>query len=151
MSLEIALCKDINLEIRNKYPQTRGCFFHVSNERSNKTQAYIAKAIGIHAGVSDFIYLHKDEHNLRKGLLGFTGLEVKVPNSRHKVEHIEQQVEWGELVESLGGYWRLVTSVEEAVSCIEGNLKGYTTQELRIMLKNNKLKNLIIPKWQEKF
>src|SRR5690606_20025556 len=86
--------------VRNKHPDTRGRFFHISNERNNKTQAYIAKAIGIFPGVADFIYLYKDKYNLRNGLLGFIALEVKVPNSRHDVSHIEQQVEWGELVES---------------------------------------------------
>lgn len=149
MATETKLCSDITREVRNKHPDTRGCFFHVSNERNNKTQAYIAKSIGIFAGVSDFIYLYKDEFNLRKGLVGFLGLEVKVPNSRHKVEHIQQQVGWGEIIESIGGNWRLITSVEEAVNCVEGNLQGYTTKQVREMLKNNTLKNLIIPKWQK--
>lgn len=148
---EDKLSQLITTAVRNKHPQTRGRFFHVANERNSKEQAWIAKSIGIHPGVSDFIYI--DSNYLlftgNKGI-NFLGLEVKVPNTRHKVEHIEQQVEWGELVESIGGNWRLITSVEEAVNCVEGNLKGYTTTEVRNLLKENKLKNIIIPLWQEK-
>ena len=135
--------------VRNKHPETRGRFFHISNERNNKTQAYVAKAIGIFPGVADFIYLY--EFTGGHGFIGFTALEVKVPNSRHEVSHIEQQVEWGELVESLGGNWRLITSEEEAVNCVEGNLKGFTTQEVRKLLQGYKLKTIIIPKWQKEY
>jgi len=150
---EEKLSSDIVLAVRNKHPDTRGRFFHISNERNSTKQAWKAKSIGIYSGVSDFIYIYNGNTTIinPEGFLGFIALEIKVPNSRHKVEHIEQQVGWGELVESLGGCWRLITSVEEAVSCIEGNLKGYTTKEVRELLKENKLKNIIIPLWQSKF
>ena len=150
MNLEVKLCSEINRAIRNKYPHTRGCFFHVSNERNSKNQAFIAKAIGIFAGVSDFLYIYKQENqNVPEGYLGFLALEVKVPGSYHKKEHLVNQINWGKTVNGLGGRWRLITSVEEAISCIEGNMQGYTAEQMECLLKKDNNKTLRIEKWKE--
>lgn len=131
---EIRLQSDIARKYSELFPLKRGQLFHVSNERNNALQAMQARSIGIFPGVSDFIYF---EMNL------FLGMEVKEPGTRHKREHIEQQVEWGRTLESQGGVWRLVRTVEEAISCIELDFQGLTIKEVETMLKNVKTKTIL--------
>lgn len=120
------------------YPEKRGQLFHVSNERSNKIKAFKARAIGIIAGVADFVYFSK-EFNV--------ATELKLPESRHSVISIINQVYWGEVWEKQGGIWRLCTTVEEAINCYEGNFQGYTIKDMKKMLKNIKTKTIKIEQW----
>lgn len=125
-----------------RYPQKRGQFFHVSNERNNQTQVWEARAIGIFPGVSDFLYFeglfypHPDKFML-------VGIEIKVLGTRHERSRIEQQVEWGKTLEAQGGVWRLCTNSEDVVSCTEMNFKGLTISDVELILKTQKTKTIL--------
>lgn len=122
------------------HPEKRGQLFHVPNERNHALQAIQARSKGIFPGVSDLIYI---ENNADSGMIHVVGIELKVKGSRHKFESIEQQMEWGVILELAGGSWRLCTSVDEAISCTEGNLKGLTTEEVKEILVENKHKKTV--------
>lgn len=130
---EEKLQADIARTFSELYPHKRGQLFHVSNERNNIKQAYRAAAIGIVNGVADFIYFSKKFN---------VATELKVKGSRHKVSSIVQQVRWGKLWEKKGNVWRLCMTVEEAISCYEGDFKGLTTKQVEKMLKNTKTKTI---------
>lgn len=130
---EIKLQSDIARKFSELFPLKRGQLFHVSNERNNKIQAFQARAIGIFPGVSDFIYFE---------LIALVGIEIKEPGSTHKREHIEQQIEWAEILEAQGGVWRLCTNVEDAISCTELNFKGLTIADVKELLKTQKTKTI---------
>lgn len=119
-------------EITNIQPEKRKQLFHISNERNSKEQAFEARAIGIVPGVSDFLYFE-----LNKPLIG---MEIKVPESFHKVEHIISQIEWGEILEQQGGVWRLITNVADAVELIvkKNYSVGFTTSQMRELLNMKK-------------
>lgn len=138
---EIQLQSKIAQTISVRFPKLKGQFFHISNERNNKVQAFQARSIGIVPGVSDFLFmelLYSDQELGTK----LTGIEVKDPGSYHDVDHVKQQVKWGKTLERCGGRWFLVVSVEEAVKAVTGDyegLKGIT--EVEQMLANNPIKN----------
>lgn len=140
---EVKIQSDITRKFSELYPLKRGQLFHVSNERNNKIQAFQARSIGIFPGVSDFIYFDKF-HPRENGTpcVLIVGIEVKEPGSRHEVDKVERQVDWGEILESQGGVWRLCRTTEEAISCTELNFKGLTTKEVREMLKSVKTKTI---------
>lgn len=138
---ELRLQSDIAREFSVRYPFKKGQLLHISNERNNKIQAFQARSIGIIPGASDFLYFEK-EHDINCLGVVFVAIEIKEPGSRHQVYQIERQVEWGELVEKVGGVWRLCRSVEEAISCTQLNFKGLTTQEVRDLLKSVKTKSV---------
>lgn len=131
---EEKLQSDIAVAFSQRYPNKRGQLFHVSNERNNKIQAYRAKAIGIVAGVADFVFFSENFN---------VATELKVPGSRHEVEHIKTQMWWGEIWEKQGGIWRLCRTVEEAMSCYEGDFKGLTLGDLNSYFKNYKKRTII--------
>lgn len=136
---EIKLQSDIAREFSVRYPKLKGQFFHVSNERNNKVQAFQAKSIGIINGVSDFIYFDKNHLGLK-----MIGLEVKEPNSYHKVDHIIQQIKWGNVLERCGGLYFIVRSVQEAIEVIEGHyLNALCIEEIEKMLSENGSKKTI--------
>lgn len=137
---EKQLSCNIVREITNIQPTKRRQLFHVSNERNSKEQAFEAKAIGIISGVSDFLYFEKN--------FPLIGMEIKVPGSFHKVDHIISQIEWGETLEQQGGVWRLITTVSDAVSLIvnKNYSVGLTTSQMRELLsKNGNKKTIKIP------
>lgn len=125
------------------FPNKRGQLFHVSNERNNKLQAIQARSIGIFPGVSDFIYF--EPNFLRENVIFGTimvGIEVKESGTRHSRDHIEQQLEWARILESQGGTWRLVRTVEELISCTQLDFKGLTIKDVEKMLENVKTKTI---------
>lgn len=137
---EKQLSSQIVREITNIQPEKRKQLFHIANERNSKEQVFEAKAIGIIAGVSDFLYFERN--------MPLIGMEIKVPGSFHKVDHIISQVEWGEVLEQQGGVWRLITTISEAVGLIvHKNFKaGLTTSQMREMIaKNGNKKTIKIP------
>lgn len=121
------------------YPEKRGQLFHVSNERNHKLQAIQARSKGIFPGVSDLIYFDTSPMYRIK----FIGIELKVPGSRHKFHTIEQQMEWGQVLEKNGGNWRLCQTVDEAISCTEGELKGLTVNKVKDILVKYKDKKTV--------
>lgn len=114
-------------------PDNRGQLFHVSNERNNSLQAMKAKSKGIFNGVSDLLFL---SYKI------VVGIELKAPESYHKREHIESQIEWAKILESQGGVWRLCTNAEDVFSCTQFDFKGMTIAEVELMLKTQKNKNI---------
>lgn len=123
------------------YPHKRGQFFHVSNERNNQRQVFQSKALGIFPGVSDLLYFDNSVTGLSFNFI-LLGLEVKAPGTYHKKDKVRQQVEWGKILESKGGIWRLVTNIEDSISCIEGNYKGLTTKEVEDLMNLDKKINI---------
>lgn len=127
-----------------RHPDKRGQLFHVSNERNNQTQVWVARAKGIFPGVSDLLYLEIAPMMPEQCFLStfLVGIELKVFGSRHKIDHIEQQIEWAKILEAQGGVWRLCTNAEDAVSCTEMNFKGLTISDVETLLKTQKTKTI---------
>jgi hypothetical protein len=130
---ETKLQSEIAITFSQKYPEKSGQLFHISNERSNKTQAYLARSIGIIPGVADFIYFSKDFN---------VATELKIKGSRHEVARIKKQIQWGKVWERHGNVWRLCTSTKQAISCYEGKFKGMTLNEVEDKIKNIKTKTI---------
>ena len=121
------------------YPERRGQLFHVANERNHALQAMQARSKGIFPGVADLIYIELGAmYRIR-----ILAIELKTPESSHKVETVEQQVEWGEILEKNGGNWRLCDNIDDAIYCINGFYKGLTTEDVREILANNSNKKTI--------
>ena len=142
---EIKLQSDIAREISVRHPNLRGQFFHVSNERKSQNQAFQARSIGIFPGVSDFLFIKK--YNVRgyqiENCCQILGIEVKEPGSFHKKEHIEQQYEWGSILENCGGRYFVVRSVLDCVQVIEGNYENVLClQDLKKIINECKGKNI---------
>jgi len=121
------------------YPERRGQLFHVSNERNHALQAMQARSKGIFPGVADLIYFELGPLYRMKTL----AIELKTPESSHKVDTVEQQVEWGEIFEKNGGTWRLCDNIDDAIYCINGFYKGLTTEDVVEKLSNNGTKKTI--------
>jgi len=115
------------------YPERRGQLFHVPNERNHALQAMQARSKGIFPGVADLIYFELGPFYRIKTL----AIELKTPESSHKVDTVEQQVEWGEIFEKNGGTWRLCDNIDDAIYCINGFYKGLTTEDVVEKLSNN--------------
>lgn len=141
---EIRLQSDMARKFSELYPKKKGQLFHISNERSNQTKAFQAASIGIINGVSDFIYFdlfHPKENGSKSTLV--LGLEVKEPNGGyHDKDHVRSQLKWGKTLEKNGGIYRIVRTVEELISCTEGNYTGLTIEEVEVMLDSNKNKTI---------
>lgn len=138
MNKEQILQKDIAVAQSQRYPKKYGQLFHISNERANKKQAYIARAIGIVSGVADFLFISKRFN---------VATELKVPGNRYKVSSVRQQVWWGKIWEKKGtkkkpNVWRLCTTVEDALSCYEGNFKGMTIKQAEAFLNSVKTQTI---------
>lgn len=133
---ENRLQSDIIREFSELYPEKRGQLFHVPNQRNHKLQAFQARSLGIFPGVSDLIYL--SYNNIKC-------IELKIEGSRHKVSHIEQQIEWAKTVEHCGHQWRLCKSVIEAIRFINGavNNNGMIIKEVEQLIKENGSKKTI--------
>ena len=121
------------------YPERRGQLFHVPNERNHALQAMQARSKGIFPGVADLIYFELGPFYRIKTL----AIELKTPESSHKVDTVEQQVEWGEILEKNGGTWRLCDNLDDAIFCINKFHKGLTTEDVREKLANNGNKKTI--------
>jgi hypothetical protein len=123
----------IATEFSQKHPEKSGQLFHVSNERNNKIQAFKARSIGIIPGVADFIFFSKDFN---------IATELKIKGSRHEVARVKKQLQWAKVWEKEGNVWRLCTTVDEAISCYEGNYKGMTRKQVKQKLKGVKTKTI---------
>lgn len=165
---EVQLQSKVMVAFLDKYPEKKGQLFHVSNERNHKLQVFNAQAIGIVPGVADYIYAEgikidnlkvksiSKTIGIRKkdvkqslllylqelGLIKLVLIELKVPNSRHARKTIVGQVRWAKTMISLGAVWRLCSSVEDAISCTEGNYKGLTVSEVEQKLNSVKTQSI---------
>lgn len=135
---EQRLQSDIVRKFSELYPNRKGQLFHVSNERNNSKQAFIAQSIGIVPGVSDLIYF---EYRLG---IELKGIELKELNSRHKVDHVKVQLSWAKTLEECGGEWSLCRTVDEAINFIKGEQnQGLTIEEVEKMISENGNKKTI--------
>jgi hypothetical protein len=133
MASEERLQSDIVRKFSELYPEKSGQLFHASNERNHKLQAFKARAIGIIPGVADLIYFSKYLD---------VATEIKAPGSRHLIATVRGQLRWGRVWESQGNTWRLCTTVDEAISCYQGNFKGKTLDEVDEYLRSVKTKTI---------
>ena len=134
MNKEQILQKDIAVAHSQRYPLKYGQLFHISNERANIKQAFIARAIGIVSGVADFLFIDKRFQ---------VATELKVSGNRYKVSSVKKQIWWGKVWEKQGtkkkpNVWRLCTTVEQALSCYEGEFKGMTIEEAEAFVNSVK-------------
>ena len=137
---ELKLQSDIAREISVRYPDLRGQFFHISNERKSQAQAFQARSIGIFPGVSDFLFFNWDEE---KWGIDLIGIEVKEPGSFHKKDHIQQQYEWGCILEENGGKYFIVTTVKQCVDIINGKYENILQlNDIKKMLDECKTKSI---------
>lgn len=143
---EIQLQSKIAVEFSRRFPKMRGQFFHVSNERNNKIQAFQARAIGIIPGVSDFIFIernHERIHLIDEPDIRIIGIEIKEPNSRHAVDHIRQQIEWAKVLEKCGGRWFIARTVLDAIKIIDADYDDVLNiSDVEEMLDNCKTKTI---------
>ena len=148
MNTEQQLQSKTAREFSERFPHLRGQFFHVSNERNSKEQAWIAKAIGIFPGVSDFLFFKKNnapigsmDKSINYGTI-LISVELKLPGKTHTKDKIRVQLEWAKILESQGGHWRLCLNSEDAISCTQMDFKGYTIEQVENMLDSNKNKTI---------
>ena len=143
MNKETKLQSEIVVAHSHKHPEQQGQLFHVSNERNHSKQAFIASAIGIVNGVSDLIFISK-KHN--------AATELKISGTRHKVSTIKSQLKWGVIWEKVSkkNHWRMCFTVEQAISCYEGDFKGYTIEQVGKLIKDVKTQTIKV-EWKENF
>lgn len=133
MASEEQLQSGVAIKFSQLHPEKSGQLFHVSNERNNKIQAFKARSIGIIPGVADMLFF-SSKFNV--------ATELKTPGSRHEVSRILKQIQWAEVWEREGNIWRLCTTIEEAISCYNGDFKGKTIKEVKKLIKNIKTKTI---------
>lgn len=126
---EARLQASIVRQFGETYPEQRGRFFSVKNENAHKNSV----ARGIVPGVADMHYIR----DLSKGNLY---MELKYPGRKHDRDHVQVQVNWGRLMESLGHRWRLVTTLEQAMNLIEDKCDaGLTVDQVQKIVDKAKL------------
>lgn len=134
---EEKLSSDIVRKISELQPEKRGQLLHIPNERNNQSQVWKAKSIGIVSGVADFLFFDFG--------MPLKAMEIKVPGSRHEVDHIKRQLEWGKKLEANGGIWRMILDVNGAVNYIHHNINsGLTIIDVESMLEGVKTKTIKI-------
>src|SRR6056297_1637998 len=88
-----------------QYPQYRGLLFEINNDTQAMKQAMKRRAMGMIAGASDLGLINPWNGQ-------FIGIELKAPGSRHKLDHIKQQVEWGQKLIDAGGIYLMSSEIE---------------------------------------
>jgi len=112
MKNEKQLQAAIAMRFSQEYPEKNGQLFSVRNTTLSLRDGNTQKAMGMKAGVSDFVYLDDD------GTM--VGIEIKFPGKKHGKQHVINQLQWGEVVERCGGEYFIVTSVSGFMSIIKG-------------------------------
>jgi hypothetical protein len=125
MKPEDKLQHKIVMEFSHKHPEFRGCLWAVFNENSKHK-----KALGMFDGASDL-------QIFANGI--FAGIEVKAPESYHKITHIKRQLEWGRNVIENKGLYLMCSNFHTIMDFIESVVKygwdfAETTQ--KIMMRN---------------
>lgn len=122
--------------IWNKYPDMRGCLFSTFQETSSQIDGAIKRSLGLVAGVSDFIFCDNGDT---------VGIELKYPDSSHKVDHIIQQAQWLLKVPKRGYF---CDSLEMAEDIIINKGKGIDPKRVLEYAKSLKTKTMIWQKFQ---
>jgi hypothetical protein len=80
------------------WPQYRKLLFEVNNDTHSAEQANYRKSKGMISGVSDLILCLPNCGKM-------VGIELKAPESVHKVEHLKNQIDWGRNIVENGGFY----------------------------------------------
>lgn len=134
MSKEHKLQSQIAISFSQNRPNEKGLLFSVRNITLSPQDGQKQKAMGMIAGVSDFIYFREES---------FVGMEIKFPNEKHDRRQIELQYEWGKKIVENGGFYFILTTLEGFWSVIDGNTlcKGvYSLEQIKEKLDGGKSK-----------
>jgi hypothetical protein len=99
------------IRMNNEYPETRGCFFAVTNNSEHAVRGASRKALGMVSGVSDTLFFWKGQ------LYCFefkTEIGVKSP----------AQKKWQKIIESQGAIYYVVRSEKEFFEIIVRIIDG---------------------------
>lgn len=98
---ELKMQQDCYKFFHNHYREHRGKLWRVENERRrSKYEQMIAKSTGLVAGVSDLNLVHQGT---------FYAIELKTETGRQS----KSQKKWQKIIESEGGQYHIVRSLEE--------------------------------------
>ena len=123
--------------LRNNIPNSKGLVWSVANRTLSVKDGIAQKATGLTKSVSDLMCYFD-------GVL--YGLEVKHPEKRHSIDHIRQQLEWGEKIVDQGGKWAIVTTPREALNFVVGlQIPYYNVYNLRTIINEHNGKTITFP------
>lgn len=120
------------------YPEKRGQLFAVNNEANGNKQAMYFKSMGVIPGIPDLLFI-RDSGKL-------VGIEMKLPGSKHKIDHVQNQVDWGMKIIGLGCESYFCKSMNEFMRIIQGPAKGMsvlTALDVNQMIIQSKKKTII--------
>lgn len=80
------------------YPEHRGLLFEVNNNTYSVRHGLSRISMGMVPGVSDLILIMPKCGKI-------AALELKAINSRHPINHIENQLDWGKKIIDNGGFY----------------------------------------------
>jgi len=108
----------------NTYVQYQALLFEVNNDTYDIKHRMTRQSMGMITGVADLAFIVPD--------VGFyVGIELKAMNSRHKIEHIRNQIEWGKIVIANGGGYLISNEIDTVKMYIERLIKdGLPNREL---------------------
>ena len=109
---ELKLQQDCYKWFHNQHPNHRGKIWRVENERKrNKYEQMIAKSTGLVSGVADLNMLYSGK---------FYAIELKVGNNNQS----KSQIVWQNIVESEGGHYVVIRSLDEFKNFISEVING---------------------------
>jgi len=94
----------------NTYPAFRGTMWMTHNQATNRKQGAILKGMGMVAGVSDLLWLHR-------GVLH--ALELKTDIGKQS----SNQMQWCECIEAQGATYDIVRSLDEFKSIVNAYIR----------------------------
>jgi hypothetical protein len=110
------------LYFNNKYKHLRGRLFRTENKTTSN-----AKGLGLVKGVADLQFI------LDNGCIA--PIELKAYGSRHKVKHLQHQLDWLKQVKKLSGHAYFCFSVDEFKELID-RLVFYKENELWLLTES---------------
>jgi len=89
----------------NNYTQHHGLLFEVNNDTYDIKHRMTRQSMGMITGAADLGFVVPD--------VGFyVGIELKAMYSRHKIDHIRNQIEWGKKVIANGGGYLISNEID---------------------------------------
>ena len=130
MKKEDQLQAKIVLDFSQKRPEDKGCLWSVPNRTLSQRDGQKQVAMGLVKGVSDLIYFKEGR---------FVGIELKLIGKTHKKTHVQKQLDWGKKIESEGGEYYIVTSIEgfwEVINQLPFPMDDvYTTKQIEELIE----------------
>ena len=104
------------------YPNYRRLLFLVNNDaRTARVE------LGMITGVSDLVFCIPNTAE-------FCGIELKVAETRHKVNHLRNQLSWGDLIIKNGGYYIMADNLDDIKTFITELLpNGNIERSIKLM------------------